>query len=85
MGEDKGEGEKASREGELNLIIEVTGEHKKDKAAKVSTANTLWIPAINNHGGFGRWAFIEITDPWNAKNEMRAFLTSPTGQNNDDA
>ena len=61
-------------EGELNLIIEVTGEHKKDKAAKVSTAKTLWIPAINNHGGFGRWAFIEITDPWNAKNEIREFL-----------
>ncbi len=58
----------------LNLIIEVTGEHKKDKVAKVSTAKTLWIPAINNHGGFGRWAFIEITDPWNAKNEIRAYL-----------
>ena len=58
----------------LNLIVEVTGEHKKDKAAKVSTANTLWIPAINNHGGFGRWAFIEITDPWNAKNEIRVAL-----------
>jgi type III restriction enzyme len=58
----------------LNLIVEVTGEHKKDKVAKVSTTNTLWIPAINNHGGFGRWAFIEITDPWNAKNEIRAKL-----------
>jgi hypothetical protein len=58
----------------LNLIIEVTGEHKKDKVAKVSTAKTLWIPAINNHGGFGRWAFIEIIDPWNAKNEIRAYL-----------
>jgi hypothetical protein len=23
----------------------------------------LWVPAINNHGGFERWAFIEITDP----------------------
>lgn len=58
----------------LNLIIEVTGEHKKDKAAKVSTSKTLWIPAINNHNGFGRWEFIEITDPWNAKNEIRAYL-----------
>ena len=84
-GEGRGEGGIASPEGELNLIVEVTGEHKKDKAAKVSTANTLWIPAINNHGGFGRWAFIEITDPWNAKNEIRTFLASPTGQNNDDA
>lgn len=58
----------------LNLIVEVTGEHKKDKIAKVSTAQTLWIPAVNNHGGFGRWTFIEITDPWNAKNEIRNYL-----------
>ena len=38
----------------LNLIVEVTGEKKKDKAAKVATARTLWVPAINNQGGFGR-------------------------------
>ncbi|MBU2578486.1 hypothetical protein KKA69_06740 [Patescibacteria group bacterium] len=25
-------------------------------------------------GGFGKWAFLEITDPWNAKNEIRKFL-----------
>ena len=58
----------------LNLMIEVTGEKKKDKAAKVSTARNLWVPAVNNHGGFGRWAFLEIADPWDAKNTIRAFL-----------
>ena len=58
----------------LNLIIEVTGEKKKDKAAKVATARTLWVPAINNHGGFGRWAFIEVADPWDAQNLIRGFL-----------
>ncbi|MCL5257357.1 MAG: restriction endonuclease subunit R, partial [Chloroflexi bacterium] len=58
----------------LNLIVEVSGERKKDKEAKVSTARNLWIPAINNHGGFGRWAFIEIGDPWDAKNTVRALI-----------
>jgi type III restriction enzyme len=58
----------------LNLIIEVTGERKKDKAAKVETARTLWIPAVNNHGGLGRWQFIEIADPWDAKTTIRAKL-----------
>ena len=58
----------------LNLIIEVTGEKRKDKAAKVSTACTLWVPAVNSHGGFGRWAFLEIADPWDAKNAIRAEL-----------
>ena len=58
----------------LNLVLEVSGEARKDKAAKVETARNLWIPAINNHGGFGRWAFLEIVDPWDAKNTIRAFL-----------
>ncbi|MHB1035469.1 MAG: BPTD_3080 family restriction endonuclease [Pirellulales bacterium] len=55
----------------LNLLIEVTGEKKKDKAAKVATARTLWAPAVNNHGGFGRWDFLEIDDPWDAMSGIR--------------
>ncbi len=58
----------------LNLIVEVTGEKKKDKEAKVATARLLWVPAVNNHGGSGRWAFIEIDNPWNAKSMIRDFL-----------
>lgn len=58
----------------LNLIVEVTGERKPEKAAKVSTAKTLWVPAVNNHGGFGRWAFFEVTDPHNVKNSIRGYL-----------
>jgi len=69
-------------EGVLNLILEVSGEARKDKAAKVATARNLWVPAINNHGGYGRWLFLEISDPWDAKNTIRAFLQ---GQNVDGA
>ena len=58
----------------LNLILEVTGEKKKDKVAKVATARALWVPSVNNHGGFGRWAFLEISDPWDAQNLIRGFL-----------
>jgi type III restriction enzyme len=58
----------------LNLVVEVTGEKDKDKAAKVATARDLWVPAVNNHGGFGRWAFLEIDDPWGAKATIRAAL-----------
>ncbi|MBI2186330.1 MAG: DEAD/DEAH box helicase family protein [Acidobacteria bacterium] len=62
--------------GDLNLVIEVSGEARKDKAAKVSTARTLWVPAVNNHGGFGRWGFVEITDPWDAQRTLRAVLAT---------
>jgi len=58
----------------LNLIVEVSGEARKEKAAKVAAARNLWVTAINHHGGFGRWAFIEISDPWDAKNAIRAML-----------
>ena len=58
----------------MNLIVEVTGEKKKDKAAKVATARTLWVPAVNNHGGYGRWAFLEVADPWDAQNLIRGYL-----------
>ncbi len=58
----------------LNLILEVSGQPRKDKAVKVATAQTLWVPAVNNQGGFGKWAFLEITDPWNAQNIIRAFI-----------
>ena len=59
----------------LNLILEVSGEPKKEKAAKVAAARTLWVPGVNNLGQYGRWAFLEITDPWDAENAIRTHLT----------
>ena len=41
---------------------------KDDEAA---TARTFRVPAVNNHGGFGRWAFAEIRDPWYAGKTIR--------------
>jgi type III restriction enzyme len=64
----------------LNVLVEVSGEKRKDKAAKVATARTLWVPAVNNHGGFGRWAFVEIGDPWaDAAGGIRAGARAQAG------
>ncbi len=46
------------------------------KQAKVTTVRMLWVPAVNNAGTWGRWAFIEITDPWDAQNTIRALLAT---------
>jgi type III restriction enzyme len=62
--------------GLLNLIVEVSGERQKDKEAKVDTARNLWVPAVNHDGRFGRWAFLEVRDPWEAKGAIRKFLES---------
>ena len=46
----------------------------------MATARTLWVPAVNNHGGFGRWAFVEIDDPWHDEPLIRSFtrVAEPT-------
>lgn len=59
----------------VNLIIEVTGEKKRDKHIKVDTSNTLWVPAINNDGRFGKWDFLEIQDPYETKALIRGHLS----------
>lgn len=58
----------------LNLVVEVSGGFRRDKAEKVATSKNFWIPAVNAHGGFGRWDFIEIHDPWDAKNSIRKYV-----------
>jgi type III restriction enzyme len=64
------------RQDPLNLILEVTGARDEKKATKVLTAQDLWVEAVNNHGGFGRWTFLEISDPWDAANILRAYLAT---------
>jgi type III restriction enzyme len=56
----------------LTLILEVSGEAKKQKQAKTAAAEHLWIEAVNNWGGLGRWAFLEVTDPWDAERLVRS-------------
>ena len=47
------------------MIVEVSGtlKNRNVTAEKANTARDLWLPAINAHGGFGRWGYAELTDP----------------------
>lgn len=58
--------------GEYTLIIEVTGEKKKDKEMKVDTARELWVPAVNNDARWGEWRFVEVSDIWDVNNDLIA-------------
>lgn len=51
------------------LIIEVSGSQKSPGPTlqKATTARGSWCVAVNNHGGFGRWGYIEMTDPTSFK------------------
>lgn len=61
----------------LNLLIEVSGEQKEDKDAKTATVQNLWVPAVNNAKRFGRWDFLEITDPQKTMQAIHDKLGSP--------
>lgn len=56
------------------LIIEVSGGLKSPgpTEAKADTTTHQWCPAVNNHGGWGRWAYVEIRN----KNEAKDLLDS---------
>ncbi len=56
----------------LTLLLEVSGEAKKEKQAKVAAAADLWVPAINNWAGLGRWAFLEVNQMENAADLIRS-------------
>jgi type III restriction enzyme len=60
----------------LNLILEVTGKKDDKKTTKVKTARDLWVPAINNVGKFGKWAFMEIQDIHETQNLIKAKIHS---------
>jgi type III restriction enzyme len=64
----------------LNLLLEVSGQKKKEKDAKVQTAKTMWVPAVNNAGTIGRWAFLEIdgSNLHRTKQEIRKLLQTGT-------
>ena len=62
--------------GPLNLIVEIKGYRRRDAAAKADTMKRLWVPAVNNHGGFGRWSFVELTEQYDAAPAIRAHLAT---------
>ena len=46
------------------LVVEVSGGQKSPGPTQVKarTARDVWCSAVNNHAGFGRWGYVEITD-----------------------
>ncbi len=62
----------------LHLIVEVSGLRDEAKATKADTARELWVPSVNNAERFGRWRFVEVTDPWEAGSVIRSAATEPT-------
>ena len=60
------------------LIVEVSGSHKPPGPTKekAETARDLWLPAVNNHGGFGRWSYCELKDPATFRPDLEAAIAA---------
>jgi type III restriction enzyme len=58
------------------LIVEVSGGRKSPgpTAVKATTACDQWCTAVNNHGGFGRWGYLEITTMFDAERVLRTAI-----------
>jgi type III restriction enzyme len=69
---DRPDGEEFDR----TLIVEVSGGQKSPGPTreKARTAKESWVPAVNNHGGFGRWGYIEITEMWGVRDTLNAAI-----------
>jgi type III restriction enzyme len=58
------------------LIVEVSGGRKPPGPTKekADTTQNLWLPAVNNHGGFGRWSYCELKDPTRFRRDLNAAI-----------
>jgi type III restriction enzyme len=62
----------------LNLVVEVKGQRDAKDAAKADTTSKVWIPAVNNTGRYGRWAFEEFSDiPYDIEDRLRGYVHAP--------
>lgn len=58
---------------QVNLIIEISGfsdDRTGHKDAKRHYTLDYWLPAANNLGQYGRWAFVEVSDIDNIKRTL---------------
>jgi len=46
----------------LQVIVEISGQKRREKGIKTMTAATRWTNAINGDGRFGQWSFVELKE-----------------------
>jgi len=73
---DDGHGE----EDPLHLVVEIKGYRREDAKEKKSAMETYWIPGVNNHGQYGRWAFAEFTEVYQIESDFEAKVEAEFGK-----
>ena len=60
----------------LHLVVEIKGYRREDAKEKKATMDTYWVPAVNNLGTLGRWAFAELTEIYQIESDFKAKVAS---------
>ena len=58
----------------LNLVVEIKGFRGEDAKDKKLTMESRWVPAVNNLGAFGRWAFAEFRDFFSMGSDLESVI-----------
>ena len=58
----------------LNLVVEIKGYRGEDAKDKKLTMESRWVPAVNNLGAFGRWAFAEFRDVFSMGSDLESVI-----------
>jgi len=64
------------REDPLHLIVEIKGYRREDAKEKKATMEIYWVPGVNNHKQYGRWAFAEFRDVYQIEADFEAKVES---------
>ncbi|WP_068426294.1 BPTD_3080 family restriction endonuclease, partial [Piscicoccus intestinalis] len=64
---------------ERTLVVEISGSQKGAftpglPELKATTARDSWCAAVNNHGGFGRWGYVEVNNPLHLAADLDAAI-----------
>ncbi len=60
----------------LHLVLEVKGRIIAQDDAKHDTMRSLWVPAVNALGRFGRWDFVRVDGPYGIDDVIRRHLAA---------
>ena len=58
----------------LHVVVEVKGFRGEDAKAKADAMQTYWVPGVNALGCHGRWAFLELRDPFRMQDDFDAAV-----------
>ena len=64
----------------LHLVVEIKGYRGEDAKEKKTTMETYWVPGLNNHGHYGRWAFAELTEVYQIESDFGTKVEAELGK-----